>query len=272
MDGVMDRERHLATLHYWTDVEGLTAPDPGQEEQERHQACVHVIDERLPWLERAAGTSPRIHYVRFGIMRRRAYEDALRATLDAQADTFTDGGRKQLFGPLTYLGVFAVEDDGRGLAFDPLEHLAAFGPYFAALRGRDVAGYASAMARRFGALRDEMLASPERRAGLDLIRALADEAVRLLDWPVRLDRAVRAVVLSKATQDDDGRSREHRLEPVNGFFLDVLGYLGQVPVRRPQAYAWQHEGCTDAALGADSAEQISGAGPQIALTWPAVRQ
>jgi len=59
MDGVMDRERHLVTLRCWMDVEGLTAPDAGQEEQERHQACVHVVDERLPWQERPTRASPR---------------------------------------------------------------------------------------------------------------------------------------------------------------------------------------------------------------------
>ena len=167
MDRVVDRERQLATLRYWMDVEGLTAPDAGKEERERYQACVPIIDERLPWLEQGAAEAPppRIHYVRFGIMRRRAYEEALRATLDARADAFTDGGRRQLFGPLTYLGVFAVEDNGRGLAA---------------------------------------------------------AAIQLLDWPVRLDGAVHAVVLSKATQDDEGRPRDHRLEPVNGFFLDQL--------------------------------------------------
>ncbi|MDQ2764979.1 MAG: ATP-binding protein [Pseudomonadota bacterium] len=224
----MDRERQLATLRYWMDVEGLTAPDAGKEERERYQACVHVLDERLPWLDRGAAPGavgappPRFHYVRFGVMRRRAYEDALRAALDARADAFIDGGRKQVFGPLTYLGVFAVEDDGRGLAFDPLEHLAAFGPSFAVLRGCDVEGYAQAMARRFGELRDAVLADPERRVDLGFVRALSDEAVRLLDWPVRLDGAVHAVVLSKATQDDEGRPRDHRLEPVNGFFLDQL--------------------------------------------------
>jgi len=251
----MDRERQLTTLRYWMDVEGLTAPDAGKEERERHQACVHVIDERLPWLERGAAPEaagappPRIHYVRFGVMRRRAYEDALRATLDARADAFTDGGRKQAFGPLTYLGVFAVEDDGRSAIFDPLQHLAAFGPYFAELRGRDVAGYALAMTRRFGELRDEVLADPERQVGLGLIHALAEEAVRLLDWPVRLDGAVHAVVLSKATQDDEGRRRDHRLEPVNGFFLDQLAEAeAAVRAGRPCGLVpelLQHRGPTD---------------------------
>ena len=51
---------------------------------------------------------------------------------------------------------------------------------------------------------------------------------------------------------------------------DVLADLGQVLVRRPQAYAWQHEGCTDAALGADGAEQIGGAEPQIAAAHGAL--
>ena len=228
MDHVIDRERQLATLRYWMDVEGLIAPDAGKEERERYQACIPIIDERLPWLEQGAAPGaaeaplPRIHYVRFGVMRRRAYEEALRATLDARADAVTDGGRRQVFGPLTYLGVFAVEDNGRGLAFDPLEHLAAFGPYFAELRGRDAAGYALAMARRFDELREAVLADPDRRVDLGFIRALAEAAIELLDWPVRLDGAVHAVVLSKATQDDEGRPRDHRLEPVNGFFLDQL--------------------------------------------------
>ena len=218
----MDRDRQLATLSYWMDVEGLTAPDAGKEERERYQACAHVIDERLPWLEPKPQGLPRIHYVRFGIMRRRDYEDTLRATLDARADAVVDGGRKQVFGPLTYLGVFAVEDDGRSLAFEPQDHLAAFGGSFAELRDGDAGAYGLAMARRFGELRDELLAEPDRMVDLGFIRALAAEAVRLLDWPVRLDSTVHAVVLSKATQDDEGRSRNHRLEPVNGFFLEQL--------------------------------------------------
>ncbi len=99
----MHRDRQLATLRYWMDVEGLTAPDAGKEERERYQDCVHVIDERLPWFEPKPQGPLRIHYVRFGIMHRRDYEDALRATLDARADAIVDGGRKQVFGPLTYL-------------------------------------------------------------------------------------------------------------------------------------------------------------------------
>ncbi len=219
---LMDRDRELATLRYWMDVEGLTAPDAGKQERERYQSCVHVIDERLPWLEPKPQAPPCIYYVRFGIMRRRDYEAALRATLDARADAFIDGGRRQVFGPLTYLGVFAVADDGRSLAFEPQEHLAAFGRAFAELRGKDGGAYALAMARRFGELRDEVLATPERQVDGDFVRALADEAVRLLDWPVQLDGTVQAVVLSKATQDDEGRPRDHRLEPVNGFFLEQL--------------------------------------------------
>ncbi len=78
------------------------------------------------------------------------------------------------------------------------------------------------MARRFCELRDELLADPERMVDLGFIHALAGEAVRLLDWPVRLDGTVHAVVLSKATQGDEGRPRNHRLEPVNGFFLEQL--------------------------------------------------
>ena len=155
-------------------------------------------------------------------MRQRDYEDVLRATLDARADAAVDGGRRQVFDPLTYLGVFAVEDDERSLSFDPQEHLAAFGPYFARLRGGEVDAYAQAMQRRFGELQEELLAEPARRIDLDLVHALVQEAVRLLDWPVRLDGAVQAVVLSKATQDDRGRARDTRLEPVNGFFLDQL--------------------------------------------------
>ena len=165
----MDLERQLATLRYWMDVEGLTAPDAGREERERYQSCVHVVDERLPWLEQRPGAGPRVHYVRFGIMRRREYEDVLRATLDARADAPVDGGRRQVFGPLTYLGVFAVEDDGRSLSFDPQEHLAAFGPYFARLRGGEVEAYAAAMQRRFGELQEELLAEPARRVDLDLL-------------------------------------------------------------------------------------------------------
>jgi len=219
---LMDCDRHLATLRYWMDVEGLTAPDAGKQERERYQSCVHVIDERLPWLEPKPQAPPCIHYVRFGIMRRRDYEAALRATLDARADAFIDGGRRQVFGPLTYLGVFAVADDGRSLAFDPQEHLAAFGRAFAELRGKDGGAYALAMARRFGELRDEVLSVPGRRVDGGFVRALTDEAVRLLDWPVPFDGTVQAVVLSKAMQDDEGRSRDHRLEPVNGFFLEQL--------------------------------------------------
>lgn len=63
----MDPERQLATLRYWMDVEGLTAPDAGREERERYQSCVHVVDGRLPWLERRADAGPRVHYVRFGL-------------------------------------------------------------------------------------------------------------------------------------------------------------------------------------------------------------
>ncbi len=218
----MDRDRQLATLRYWMDVEGLTAPDAGKEERERYQSCVHVIDERLPWLEPAPQAPQRIHYVRFGIMRRRDYEDALRATLDARADAVVDGGRRQVFGPLTYLGVFTVANDGRSLGFEPQDHLAAFGSTFAELRGGDACAYGLAMARRFGELRDAILSDPARTVDLGFIRALVDEAVRLLDWPVRLERTVQAVVLSKAMQDDEGRARDHRLEPVNGFFLEQL--------------------------------------------------
>jgi len=218
----MDRDRQLATLRYWMDVEGLTAPDAGKEERERYQSCVHVIDERLPWLDPMQQAPQRIHYVRFGIMRRRDYEDALRATLDARADAVVDGGRRQMFGPLTYLGVFTVADDGRSLEFEPQDHLAAFGSHFAELRGGDASTYGLAMARRFGELRDAILSDPARTVDLGFIRALVDEAIRLLDWPVRLDRTVQAVVLSKALQDDEGRARDHRLEPVNGFFLGQL--------------------------------------------------
>ena len=57
----MGLERQLATLRYWMDVEGLTAPDAGREERERYQSCVHVVDERLPWLERRPDTAPRVH-------------------------------------------------------------------------------------------------------------------------------------------------------------------------------------------------------------------
>ena len=218
----MDRDRQLATLRYWMDVEGLTAPDAGKEERERYQSCVHVIDERLPWLEPMPQRPQRIHYVRFGIMRRRDYEDALRAILDARADAVVDGGRRQVFGPLTYLGVFTVADDGRSVGFEPQDHLAAFGSTFAELRGGNAGAYGLAMARRFGELRDAMLPDPARTVDLGFIRALVDEAIRLLDWPVRLDRTVQAVVLSKALQDDEGRGRDHRLEPVNGFFLEQL--------------------------------------------------
>jgi len=219
---LMDRDRQLATLRYWMDVEGLTAPDAGKEERERYQSCVHVIDERLPWLDPMQQAPQRIHYVRFGIMRRRDYEDALRATLDARADAVVDGGRRQMFGPLTYLGVFTVADDGRSLEFEPQDHLAAFGSHFAELRGGDASTYGLAMARRFGELRDAILSDPARTVDLGFIRALVDEAIRLLDWPVRLDRTVQAVVLSKVLQDDEGRARDHRLEPVNGFFLEQL--------------------------------------------------
>lgn len=219
---LMDRGRQLAPLRYWMDVEGLTAPDAGKEERERYQSCVHVIDERLPWLEPTPQAPQRIHYVRFGIMRRRDYEDALRATLDARADAVVDGGRRQVFGPLTYLGVFTVANDGRSLGFEPQDHLAAFGSTFAELRGGDACAYGLAMARRFGELRDAILSHPARTVDLGFIRALVDEAVRLLDWPVRLERTVQAVVLSKAMQDDEGRARDHRLEPVNGFFLEQL--------------------------------------------------
>jgi len=219
---LMDRDRQLATLRYWMDVEGLTAPDAGKEERERYQSCVHVIDERLPWLEPAPEAPQRIHYVRFGIMRRRDYEAALRATLDARADDVVDGGRRQVFGPLTYLGVFTVADDGRSLGFEPQDHLAAFGSTFAELRGGDASTYGLAMARRFGELRDAILSDPAQTVDLGFIRALVDEAIRLLDWPVRLDRTVQAVVLSKSMQDDEGRARYYRLEPVNGFFLEQL--------------------------------------------------
>ena len=78
------------------------------------------------------------------------------------------------------------------------------------------------MARRFGELHDPLLSDPAQTVDLGFIRALVDEATRLLDWPVRLDRTVQAVVLSKAMQDDEGRVRDHRLEPVNGFFLEQL--------------------------------------------------
>lgn len=220
---------HLRTLDYWADVEALTPPPVEKETSARAAASdpddvvFHVREGRLPWEAGLRPKRPCIHYVRFGIVDRVAYERELRTVLSAHPEPWDPGGRRRRE-PLTFMGVIEVAADLRTVTFDPLRYLAAFAPAFARLRGVDVDGYEEAMRLFVGGLSTSIALSDDAGITVDigLIRAVVAEACRLLDWAPPLSAEIEAVVLRKATETREGRPRAPEIAPINGFYLDDI--------------------------------------------------
>jgi hypothetical protein len=145
----MSRDDDLRTLHYWRDVEALTAPPVEDEADGPEGAVYYVQDGALPWEQGQRLASPAVHFVRFGIVPRQDYDTALRELLGAPETEDRDDGRRARTGPLTFLGVFEVGPDLKSAEFRPDEHLAAFAVHFAELSGADVSGYHDRMGAFF---------------------------------------------------------------------------------------------------------------------------
>src|SRR5690348_1736620 len=99
----MGRDDDLRTLRYWRDVEALTAPSVEDEADGPEDAASYVRDGALPWERGQRIPNPAVHFVRFGIVPTRDYEQKLRELLGAPAAKDLDDGRLAKTGPLTFL-------------------------------------------------------------------------------------------------------------------------------------------------------------------------
>jgi hypothetical protein len=224
----MNRDDDLRTLHYWRDVEALTAPSVEDEADGPEDAVHYVRDGALPWEQGRRIPSPAVHFVRFGIVPRRDYDTALRKLLSVPETEDRDDGRRVKTGPLTFLGVLDIGQDLKSAEFRPDEHLAAFAVHFAELSGADVSGYHDRMGEFFEEQKRLLEEQRQRQGdknipvGMDLVRAMAAHATALLSSPPPVGGAVEAVVVSRALVDRERRRRTPDLPPVNGFYYDDL--------------------------------------------------
>ena len=233
----MGRDNNLRTLRYWRDVEALTAPSAEDEADGPDGTVRYVRDGALPWERGQRIPAPAVHFVRFGIVPRRDYDQALRELLGAPEAEDRDDGRRAKTGPLTFLGVLVVGPDLKTIEFEPDEHLAAFAVHFAEFSGASVSGYHDRMAEFF--TEQKRLLEERRRqpgnedlpVGLAFVRAMAAKAASLLGAPPPVGGTVEAVVVSRALVDREGRKRSPELPPVNGFYYDDLSAAIDAAVR-----------------------------------------
>lgn len=232
----MHQDDTVSTLRYWIDVEALTAPDAEEaQDRGRDHFVTHVRDGVLPWDAPDQPGRPHKHFVRFGPVPRRCYEQELLATVRAKPAPDHDSGGKKDHKTFTYLGAFEVDQNGSPQTGSL--QMAAFATAFSSLRPGKVVvfdRYQQTMAEFFDILA-QRLKEKEARADWSFVRTLVEKSLDLLQWtPSGMDEAPEAIVVSKAVVDEDGRARNPQLEPVNGFYLDDIGAVARdIEARRP---------------------------------------
>src|SRR4051794_39202408 len=120
------------TLHYWSQVEALTAPDAEAHGERGDDFLItYVRRDEFPWHQKVLSL-PHKHFVRFGVIPRRSYEAELLETLRAEERSADDSGIYADHKKFTFMGLFQTDEAGLPQA-GTLE-VAAFAPAFAGLK------------------------------------------------------------------------------------------------------------------------------------------